>query len=629
LTILATSREALRLAGEVTWRVPSLPVPPPEQRLELAPIAASDAVRLFVERATAVQPSFTLSAENGGAIAQICRQLDGIPLAIELAAGRVSFLPPAGIAARLDQRFRLLVGGSRTALPRYQTLRASLDWSHDLLAEAERVLFRRLAVFVGGFSLEAAEAVCGGANLDVLDLLSRLVDRSLVQRDDHLGEVRYRLLETLREYAWERLDVAGETEVARRAHLGWCLAMAAQVRQVPVVGQARVVAIERVVADLANVRAALGWCVEHDIASGLRLAGDLFWLWLSRYVVEGCRWLTTLLERETEPSPERMRALGLVSYLVGRCGDIPRGAALAEESLRDNPLGSADPFATSVARWLLAIARFAGGEHSLARQLFEESLAACRDIGELWGVVDATWKLGLLDQHEGSRAQARARFAEAAASYREAGEPGLLGQLLMMQGDLARLEGNYAEARELLVESIQLAWASGNHEGVSWSQSILGNVLRAEGDYAPAEEMFARSLTYYDDFGVKPSWSPILGWRANLARLGGQLDKARERLREALVVLREVGNPLRIAEVFCFAGLLAIQEGNAERGVRLLGAALACGPIFRNAFDPAELADLDASFATARSVLGEDAFDRAHAEGQTLSFDQALALAIA
>jgi tetratricopeptide (TPR) repeat protein len=441
--------------------------------------------------------------------------------------------------------------------------------------------------------------------------------------------VRYRLLETLREYAGERLDAAGETERARQAHLAWCLALAAQVSKVPVVGHARVVAIERVVADMANVRAALSWCLEHDVASGLRLAGDLFWLWYSRHRVEGCRWLLALTNHHAQPNPERSRGLGYASWLVASCGDIPRGKALAEESLDVNPTSLTDRVSASVACWQLAVAYWVSAEPTKARQLFEESLITCHEIAELWGVAQANWQLGTLDQHEGNRTQAHARLAEALACFRETGSESLVGQLLMMQGDLARVEGRYQQARELLEESVRLCRADGNKEGVSWSLGILGDVARAEGDYTLAEELCAESLAYYDDFGVKPSWSRVLGCLANLARLQAHWDQARARLKDALIVMREVGNAKRIAEGLCFAGMTAVQEGDFQRGTRLLGGASAFGPMLRTEFDPNELADLDASINAARTALGEEAFDRAHADGQALSFDQALELALA
>jgi predicted ATPase/DNA-binding XRE family transcriptional regulator len=269
LTILTTSREALRIDDEVTWRVPPLPFPPAEGGLELAQVAAYDAVRLFVERATAVQPSFALTKGNAAAIAEICRRLDGIPLAIELAAGRVKALAPEQIAARLDQRFELLTGGSRTAPARHQTLRASIAWSYDLLSEPERALFRRLAVFPDYFSPEAVEAVCGGEGVrcqvsgvgerrgmsdnplapdtrhlapdtqhDVLDLLLCLADRSLVQTDDSFGEICFRLLETSRAYAREQLDAANEIAAVHRAYHDWRLTRAEPVGIVPI-GPAR------------------------------------------------------------------------------------------------------------------------------------------------------------------------------------------------------------------------------------------------------------------------------------------------------------------------------------------------------------------------------------------------------
>jgi predicted ATPase/DNA-binding XRE family transcriptional regulator len=634
LVFLATSREPLRIPGELTYRVPSLSSPV-DGPVSVADLTQFESTQLFVERAKTARLDLDLQPSDAPVVAEICRRLDGIPLAIELAAARVSLLTPRDLARRLDDRFRLLTGGSRTALARYQTLRASIDWSYALLSEAEQVAFRRLAVFAGSFSWEAAETVCGkvegGAALPregLVDLLPRLVDKSLVQADLSGGEVRFHLLETLREYAWERLADAKEDTLIRRSHLDWCQSLAAEVRKLPVVGQSRVVALERVVTEMANIEAALDWCLEHDVEAGLRLVSDLYWLWFARDTVGGQRWFLALLRQDGPPTPTRARAQAFVSYLVGRSGDIARARAMAEAILPTEPDATADPVSLTVAKTLMGNALWIAGERLAGRRHFEEGLLICRGIDEVWGIAAISWHLGVIDQVEGKRADAYARYAEALTWYQRTGDPAQTGVLLMLQGDLTRLEGRYSEARELLAESIRLGSNARNREGVSWSQAILGDVLRAQGEYPEAEKLMEESLRYYRVYGTKPSWSPVLGWRANLSRLQGHFDEARRRVEEALLVSRDVGNPIRTAEALYYAARLAVDQDDQTQGVRLLSAAMANGPMLRNERDLDELADLDAHIAAARSVLGDAEFEGAWADGQTLTLDQAVAVAL-
>ena len=281
LRVLATSREALGITGEIGWRVPSLPVPDPQQLPPFSELQQNPAVRLFVERAAAVQPQFGLTERNAAAVAQVCQHLDGLPLALELAAARIEALTVDQLAARLDQRFRLLTGGNRTALPRQQTLHATLDWSYDLLSEPEPRLFNRLSVFAGGWTLEAAEAVCAGEGSepeDVLDLLLRLVRKSLVIAEESgEGAARYRLLETLRQYAHERLMAAGETETVRRRHASYYLMLVDD-------GEPSMweqMWLRRWLTELDNLRATMRWLNESNaVEDAVRLGGRLWPMWV-------------------------------------------------------------------------------------------------------------------------------------------------------------------------------------------------------------------------------------------------------------------------------------------------------------------------------------------------------------
>src|SRR6516165_5771114 len=314
LRILATSREALGIAGETSWRVPSLSLPDPERLPTLESLSAYEAVRLFIDRAVAALPTFTVTHENAPWIAQVCHRLDGIPLAVELAAVRVKSLSVQQIASRLDDRFRLLTGGSRVGLPHHQTLRAAMDWSYDMLSEPERGGLRHVAVFASGFALEAAEAVSEGDGVDaseVLDLVVRLVDKSLVVAEEQGGKVRYRLLETVRQYGRERLQESAETEAVKRRHRDWYLEFAERVG-LNLFGAEQAVWFDRLQVEQGNLRAALTWSIENEaIEAASRLVAVLWRFWAVRgYFEEGSGWLQAVLEaaKRSSDAPPAFRA---------------------------------------------------------------------------------------------------------------------------------------------------------------------------------------------------------------------------------------------------------------------------------------------------------------------------------
>lgn len=309
LRVLATSREALRVPGEVAWRVPSLSLPEGADIRTSAQLAASEAAQLFADRVRLRQPAFALTDENAAAVAAICRRLEGMPLALELAAARARVLSLAQLEARLDDALRVLTVGERTAMPRHQTLRATLDWSYALLTEQERIVLQRLAVFAGGCDLTAAEAVCGDGGIapaDVLTLLAQLVEKSLVQMDERAGNARYRLLETVRQYAGEQLAASGKEEEVRSTHAAWYLAIA-QKAEVGFDGPEQEVWLERLGPELDNVRAAMQWLLETGrVGHGLRITTHLWRFWYTRdRVTEGRYWLISFLSRGRETGKRR------------------------------------------------------------------------------------------------------------------------------------------------------------------------------------------------------------------------------------------------------------------------------------------------------------------------------------
>jgi tetratricopeptide (TPR) repeat protein len=389
-----------------------------------------------------------------------------------------------------------------------------------------------------------------------------------------------------------------------------------------------VVALKRAVEELANLQAALGWCLEHDVEVGLQLAGSLFWLWSARYSFEGARWLAALLDRESPPTPARARCLAAAGSLIQRAGDYLGGVRFAEQGLQMDEAVGSDPFTAAIARIQLIVTAITVGAFREARALGEERVNLCRQVGDLWGVAEAISELGIIAQSEGNWRSAREHFATALSITRETENGAITGHVLTMLAYVTRLEGRYADARRYLQESEALVRAGMNHEALSWTLAVRGNVARAEGDYLEAEQLLAKTLRYYDDFGAKPSWCPILAWWGNLARVQGRLGEARARFRDALIVLKGVGNPLLIAQVLCFWGTLEALDGSAKRGARLLGAAFGLGSYLRNELDPGELADLDASIAAAQAALGDEAFERVWAQGKSMLLDQALDFAL-
>ena len=404
--ILATSREPLGVPGETTWRVPSLELPEESQSISLERLADCESVRLFLDRARQAQPGFSLTLQNAPALVEVCRRLDGIPLAIELAAGRLRTLGVEQIAERLDGRFGLLTSGSRVALPRHQPLKTAIDWSYDLLTPSERLLFQRLAVFAGSFALEAGESVCCGNGLQaqqILDLLAQLSDRSLVMVDGAgSGVARYRLLETLRQYGCDRLTEAGEVEAVRLRHRDWYLALAERAEP-EMWGMEQRLWLDRLGVEHGNLRAALEWCLERDVESGLRLGVSLWQFWQVRsHLSEGRRWLEAMVARAPEPTVLLAWALLALGSLVPQhVDDYAEAAARIEASLAifrqvGDERGIA--FALLDLGWLL---RF--GNRSRARAHLEESLTLFRRIGDDLGIGRALTRLGGLVDRPAAR----------------------------------------------------------------------------------------------------------------------------------------------------------------------------------------------------------------------------------
>ena len=579
LRVLATSRETFNTAGEVTWVVPSLTVPDSRQEETYTPreLEGYESVRLFVERARQRDPSFVLTSPNGQAVAQVCRRLEGIPLAIELTAGRMGVLSVEQLALRLEDPLKLLTGG-RTADPRHRTLRATLEWSHELLSEAERALFRRLSVFVGGWTLEAAEEVCSGEGVeqdDVLELLSELVDKSLVVAEAPSspaagGALRYRMLEPVRQYGQECLQESGTAEHLREHHARYYLALAeaadekAEDRKEAQLElrRARPVAwLKQMESEQGNLRAALSWSLDEGAEEpdggrtelGLRLAAALFWFWYTHdYLTEGRKYLERTVSSRSEPATTRLRARAL------------NGASR------------------------IALSQ---GDFGAAKVLIEEGLAFYRELGDEEGIAAALTDLGLvavLGQRDDM---------PVGAVLEELGElkPGLknrntLAYLLLLEGALAASQGDLEHSVALHEQSLKLFREIQDTPGIIWCLGDLGGIALARGDYEGAVPLLREPLR--------------LGWESDY----------------------------KVPSQFCLhwlAGVAASQE-QPVRAARLWGAVEGMQEAYGVHVAPItlSLSEYEDRLSIARSQLGEEAWSGAWAEGKAMPLEQAVEYAL-
>jgi predicted ATPase/DNA-binding CsgD family transcriptional regulator/Tfp pilus assembly protein PilF len=559
LRVIATSREPLRVRGETVWRVPPLELPAAAAELTAGELARHEAIRLFAERASAVRPGFAVDAGNSAAVVRLCRTLDGVPLAIELAAARVGALSVEQIAARLGDRFQLLASGDRTAPMRQQTLRAAVDWSYELLTEPEQVLLRRLAVF-SGWNLDMAEQVCADHTIpadQVLDLLAALIDKSLVTLDGELeGDARYRLLDTIREYAASRLNASGEGPAIRLRHRDHMLRLGEGIVEVAFVRgdppwPIRVALYRRVLAERSNWHAALAACIEHgDTEEGLRLCSTLRSPWVAYGdATEGAIWFDRFLgsggdvppairahaltaraelafEQQDYPAAGEyaqagldlcrasgsrgtaaaLRVLALVSLRAGRHQDALAGIDRAAQAARDE----GDNWEEGLARTVLATIMAHQDRLDEAQRAFTDALDLLRDNNG-FGVAHALYGFGSLAQARGDHAAALGHFRDALALYREIDARPQIARCLAGVGRVALSQGDLQLARSSLAESVQLSLATGQRLAVARGLEAFAVLAMASGEPARAAKLQGAALTLRDAAGQTPPARSGLG----------------------------------------------------------------------------------------------------------------------
>ncbi|MEP7304444.1 MAG: winged helix-turn-helix domain-containing protein [Acidobacteriota bacterium] len=560
LRILATSREALGVAGETVYRVPSLSLPEALASVPVGALADSEATQLFVDRASAVDSAFTPTPNTADAIARICRRLDGIPFAIELAAARVVVLSPGQIEARLRDRFRLLTGGARTAVARQRTLEATVDWSYELLSEVERQFLSRLWVFPASWTLEAAEHVCGGDGIDehdVLDLLSRLVGKSLVVVDgDVAGERRYRLLETVREYAYKRLVPASAANRLRERHFEFFFNEFKGVSPI-LTHHGQLPCLRRLRIEQENIRAVLEWALTTSgrADQGVELAGALFWFWTKCGLFEeGTRWLEKALATPAPvPRPLRARALIGVANLHWFQGRHVEAGTRAAEALA---LGRADgdAWVVSFALFLQGTAAFERGDHEQAEVRSREALDAADVSGEDVLHGPPLLVLANVAVSKGDYDTAQQLYDQSAEVLGRAGETWGLSIVLLSAAGLRVVREDYVQARVQASEALSLCQELDDPRGLAWSLEVFAGLLAAGGLADGASRVWGASERLLESVGG--SLPPSIGWVR-----GRYIEPVRASLGGAFETARNEGRAMPVGQAIALVRQQALLRG--------------------------------------------------------------------
>jgi predicted ATPase/class 3 adenylate cyclase len=601
LKILASSREALGIAGEVAYRVPSLETPNLTNLPSLDTLEHMDSIRLFVERATTAFPDFALTRENAPFVAQICYRLDGIPLAIELAASRVKALTPEQIASRLDDRFRLLTGGSRSALPRQQTLRAMIDWSYSLLSEEEKTLFRRLAVFVGGWTLEAAEAVCGEERdgLDVLDLLTRLADKSLVFLEESVGGMRYHRLETIRQYSREKFFETNEVEEIRDRHLDFVVKFVEQADE-NLKGKDQVLWQKRMSAEQDNLRAALDWGVSRSPYKALRIVGaaNLFWT-AAGYSAEGFRW--------TQKALEQVQENPFIRGTTAEERQIARAKALR-----------------GLTRLYLSL-----GDNAKAKRTAEESVAIYRRSKDRRGLSFALVVLAYPLEFLGERDRAEAILRESYSMARAENDAyGICRSLNVLARVIITLHDDIDSAQHYVEESLSLAKKAGLRSQEAQAYEVAARIAIHRNDHDKARRYFQESVRIYQE--IEASFNVVLE-KSNLAHMErklGNYESALEYYCETLLAFRNMGQIGAVShQLECF-GFIALAQKQNERALQLFAAANTLRAKDGIPMTPDELTYFNQQLANVRETIDSSRFEQEWSIGTNLTVEEAIELAL-
>jgi predicted ATPase/class 3 adenylate cyclase len=634
LKVLVTSREVLHVRAEHEFAVPPLALPDPAHLPRLAALARFSSVALLVQRVQAVKPEFRLTTINAREVAEICVRLDGLPLAIELAAARMKLLSPQALLARMGRRLTLLTGGARDVPTRQQTLRNTIEWSYFLLNAQEQRLFRWLSVFVSGCTLPAAEAVCAGTG-DEIDDIASLIDKSLLRSIEQTGgdneEPRLLMLETIREYGQELLASSGEAPDAREAHADYFLRLSEEA--VPALdGPLLTTWLDRLEQEHDNLRAALYWFLEADLpVMALRLCSALERFWVVRgYRNEGLTFLERALGGSSGVVPSvRAKALLAAARLSFMQSDYDRGKALAQESLAlFRELGDRRGIGLSLNR--LGIAAWRQADFPTARVLMEEDLALYKELGNPDRIAWSLFALGLINIKQGEYTRALASFEEGLALFRKLGNKrGIAASLTQMAATLFVSQGDQTMVYPLLAQGLSLDREIGDKEGMAVSSLLLGSVALKQGDVATARTRVEEGLLLYREMGYREGIAEAFSLLGKVEAARGDLTFACTLFQESLTIGRDLAQRELIATGLEGLARAIAALGDPTQAVRLWGTAEALREALGAPLPPFERSDYDAAVAAVRDQLGEGVFISTWQEGRLLPADQALLKAVA
>jgi predicted ATPase/DNA-binding CsgD family transcriptional regulator len=652
LTLLVTSREVLHVRGEREFPVPPLALPDPQHLPDCETLARYGAVALFLARAREVQPTFALTPDTAQLIAEISVRLDGLPLAIELAAARLKLLSLSSLLERLEHRLAVLTGGARDLPERQHTLRDTLAWSYELLSEEEQQLFRRLSIFVGGFILEAGEAVydaLGGESAQVLDGVTSLLDKHLLhQREQEgpgQGDRRLLMLETIREYGWERLVTSGELEETRRVHAAHYLQLAEEA-EAHLFGAGQEQWFDWLEREYDNLRAALNWAVEQAGSeeagqkgeTALRLTGALVRYWAVRgSLSEGLAWLERALAA-TAPVPEstRIRALSGAAWLAFFLGDVERAAVLCEECLHMYRAARETRKAQDIAASLLWLGwlPLVHGNDDQVRFLLEEGRVLARDGGDTRNLAYLLHFLGMAAISQGNYAEARSLLEESQRYYKERDNQEDLVWSFLYLGQVYFAQGDAVRAFTLVEEGLEQARATNYAIGSACSLYLLGRLALAQGDATKALSWLEESLAFFEALGLQSNIAQVLSWLAGIAFAQGEMAKAVTLCESSLARFRQMDDQESMALCLQQWGCMVARRGDALWAAQLWGAAQMPGSATRSSrpFDLftlftalGEHADYERMVSDVHAELGEQAFAQAWARGRAMTPEQAIA----
>lgn len=593
LKVLVTSRAPLRVYGEHEFPVQPLPLPQSEELQSLEALVNNPSVALFAQRAAAVKPDFKVDTENAGIIAQICARVDGLPLAIELAAARVKMLAPAGLLARLESRLGLLTTGARDLPERQQTLRNAIEWSYSLLSEPEQKLLRRVSVFWGGCTLEGAEAVGNTGNdlgSDIFEVMSSLLDKSLMQqRQDRNQEPRFRMLETIREYSLERLQESGEEPATKRAHAAYCLVLAEEGN--PDLNDVeRAAWLARCDVEHDDFRAALDWLFQsNDLDWAFRLCLALFRYWDMRdHLSEGCDRLANLLQ------------------LAGN--GYPKERAKVSQSLG----------ALSTAQ----------GDFGAAAVFLEQGLSIYRELDDYSGIAVSLNALGVLERDTGDYDKAQDNFEQSLAYWKKSDDRSAIARCLHNIANVSKIRGDYDYARAALFEATQIFQEIGDRRGAAWSLNQQGDVARERGDISGARELYRQALSAFREIGDQWGTARSLADLGSIACELGDHSGAHEAYRESLQIFTDLEHRRGIARVLEGLACAALAKGDARRALSLAGSATHLRELISAPLPPAEQLNLDQRLRTAWKTLDDAEGKRVWADGWAMPLPAAIRYSI-